>query len=111
MIKTLALASLALGAAVIGTVPAKASVLFHNYTGNQVVFLMRNQGYTNWQRVVIPAGYQDRVTMPGGVGAVKVMVKTNLSNGWVNTIDYTVRDGADIAIRYNINGSVALFGD
>ena len=109
MIKTLALASLALGAAVFGTVPAKAAVLFHNDTGRPVVFLVRAQGFGQWRRIDIPAGYQERVDLVPGVGAAKVMVKTNLAGGWLDTIRYTISDGSDVAIRYNNNGAVAMF--
>ena len=109
MIKTLALASLALGAAVLATAPAKADVLLHNNTGRQVVFFVRGQGYAQWRRIDLPAGYNDHVRLDPGVTAARIMVKTRMNGGWVDTITYTVPDGSDLAIRYDNKGAVALF--
>ena len=111
MIKTLALASLALGTAVLATAPAKADVLFHNHTGRSVVFFVRGQGYTQWRRIDLPAGYNDRVALNPGVTEARVMVKTSLPGGLIDTITYTVGGNADVAIRYDNKGAVAMFAE
>ncbi len=111
MIKTLALASLALGTAVLATAPAKADVLFHNDTGRQVVFFVRGQGFGQWRRIDLPAGYQERVALTPGVALARVMVKTHLAGGLIDTINYTVGGDANVAIRYDNKGAVAMFAE